>query len=140
MIRKTAAALAVAAGFAGVIGLAAPALAATNGNGIPEVGEVVLWRDTNFVGPLRDFDTDEICYPNDLSQPFIGDATTKVNDNASSIVNYDAAHYIRAYIDCNYQGAYLQLLPYGVTSGGLSYAYSSLGTFDNKFSSHKIAP
>jgi Peptidase inhibitor family I36 len=138
MIRKTAAALAVAAGFLGVIGMAGPAFAGP-GNGTPEAGEVVLWKNTGFTGPLRDFDNNEASYPNDLSAPFIGDSSTKVNDNASSIANYDATHYVRAYVDYNYQGAYLQLLPYGVTSGGLSYAYSSLGAFNESLSSHQVA-
>ena len=137
MIRKTVAALAVAAGFAGAIGIAGPAFAAPNGS--PNAGEVVLWRDTGFTGPLYDFDNDETCYPNDTTVAFYGDLATKVNDNASSIANYDAANYVRAYVNYDYDGAYLQLLPYGVVNGSQSYAYSSLGTFNNQFSSHKVA-
>jgi hypothetical protein len=64
---------------------------------------------------------------------------TPIDDNTSSIANYSSS-YVQAFVDGNYTGAHIQLLPYlSPTSGGLSYAYSSLGTLDNKLSSHKVA-
>lgn len=65
-------------------------------------------------------------------------SSTAVNNNTSSIANH-STNYVRAYANSNYQGAYIQLLPYGQTFGTLSYAYSSLGTLNETLSSHKIA-
>ncbi|MCY1139152.1 hypothetical protein OWR29_14230 [Actinoplanes sp. Pm04-4] len=63
---------------------------------------------------------------------------TAIDNNTSSIINYSNS-YVRAYANANYQGAYIQLLPYGQSVGTLSYAYSSLGSLDNQLSSHKVA-
>lgn len=56
MIRKMGAALAVAAGVLIAIGVAAPANADV-GDKIIDAGEVVVWKDTNFVGQFYDFGT-----------------------------------------------------------------------------------
>jgi hypothetical protein len=141
MIRRIGAALAIAAGALAVTGIAAPAYAGTPGDGTPNPGEVVVWRDANFTGPLWDFSNQQAQYPNDTTGTikFAGTPATKVNDNASSIANYDATNYVRAYVDYDYNGASLQMLPYGVVQTSLSYSYSGLGTFDDNLSSHKVA-
>lgn len=80
-------------------------------------------------------------YPLTCNLPAFGTAPgtlTPIDNNTSSIVNYSSS-YVRAYADGNYQGAYIQLLPYGQTSGSLSYAYSSLGSLNESLSSHKVA-
>jgi hypothetical protein len=142
MIRKIGAALAIAAGALAVTAIAAPAYAGTPGDGTINAGEVVVWRDANFTGPFWDFSNTQAQYPNDTTgtAKFAGTPATKINDNTSSIANYDAAHYVRAYVNYDFDGAYLQLLPYGVVNGSLSYAYSSLGTtFNENLSSHQVA-
>jgi hypothetical protein len=80
-------------------------------------------------------------YPLTCDLPAFGTAPgtlTPIDNNTSSIVNYSTS-YVRAYADSNYQGAYIQLLPYGHTNGTLSYAYSSLGSLNESLSSHKVA-
>ena len=80
-------------------------------------------------------------YPLTCDLPTFGTApgaVTAIDDNTSSIANY-SSNYIRAYVDANYTGSYIQLLPYLQSGGGFSYAYSSLGTLDNQLSSHKVA-
>jgi hypothetical protein len=63
--------------------------------------------------------------------------TTPIDNNTSSIVNYSTST-VRAYADANYTGSSILLLPYGSpTSGGNSYAYTSLGSLDNQLSSHR---
>jgi len=143
MIRKIGAALAIAAGALAVTGMAAPAYASGPGDGTINPGEVIVWKDAGFTGAKWDFANQVAQYPN-VTTPagtpvFAGTPAVKINDNTSSIANYDATHYVRAYVDYDYTGAYIQLLPYGVVSGGLSYAYTSLGTFDDNLSSHKVA-
>ncbi|WP_250030819.1 hypothetical protein [Paractinoplanes maris] len=79
-------------------------------------------------------------YPLTCNQTF-GTApgtVTAIDNNTSSIINYSTS-YVRAYANANYSGAYLQLLPYGQTSGSLSYAYSSLGSLNESLSSHRVA-
>jgi hypothetical protein len=143
MIRKIGAALAIAAGALAAAGVAAPANA-SNGDKIIDSGEVIVWKDANFVGQFYDFGTDSSGYPTTAAQPAFGTGAgptglTPINDNTSSIANYSSS-YVQAFVDGNYMGAHIQLLPYeSPTSGGLSYAYSSLGTLDNQLSSHKVA-
>ena len=141
MIRKIGAGLAVAAGALAVVGIAAPAYAGVPDDGVINQGEVVVWKDAGFTGVYEDFANHVAQYANVATGTvvFTGATPTKVNDNASSIANYDAVHYVRAYVDYDYNGAYIQLLPYGVVNGSLSYAYSSLGTFNENLSSHKVA-
>lgn len=140
MIRKIGVALAITAGALAVTGVAAPAYAGKPGDGTINVGEVVLWKNTNFSGPLYDAPNALTSYPEGATPlTFVGD-TTKVNDNVSSIANYDAANYVRAYVDYGPSGAFIQLLPYGVVSGTQSYAYSSLNaTFNDNLSAHQVA-
>ncbi len=142
MIRKIGAALAIAAGALAVTGVAAPAYA-SNGDKVIDSGEVIVWKDASFVGQFYDFGVDSNgLYPTSTTaQPAFGSTAgslTAINDNTSSIANYSTS-YIRAYVDGNYTGSYIQLLPYLQSGGGFSYAYSSLGTLDNQLSSHKVA-
>ncbi|MGX6602158.1 peptidase inhibitor family I36 protein [Micromonosporaceae bacterium Da 78-11] len=79
-------------------------------------------------------------FPLTCTLPAFGTAPgtlTAIDNNTSSIVNYSSS-YVRAYADSNYQGAYIQLLPYGQTNGTLSYAYSGLGSLNDSLSSHKV--
>jgi hypothetical protein len=138
MIRKTAAALAVAAGFAAVIGIAGPAFAGTPGNGTPESDEIVLWRDSGFAGNvLYDAPAGTQTTPWDYTGTFRHDSSTPINNNVSSIANY-TSHYGVAWTGAGATGASLILAPYNTAPGGTSWAYSSLGTYDDSFSSQYI--
>ncbi|GFJ91209.1 hypothetical protein [Phytohabitans rumicis] len=63
-------------------------------------------------------------------------STAGLNDNASSIANYDSGYSLRTYYHSNYTYPYISVLPYGQASGGTSYAYYSLGSFNDELSSH----
>src|SRR5512139_2440341 len=134
-IKKVAAAAIAAAGFAAasVFGAAAPASAAS-GDGVINYGEFVLWQHSNYGGALFDRDT----YLANYSGYFFINSTVGLNDNASSIANYHQTRNLRTYYHANYTYPYIACLPYGQASGGTSYAYSSLGSFNDELSSHQF--
>ncbi|GIF21690.1 hypothetical protein BJ973_004865 [Actinoplanes tereljensis] len=134
MIRKTGVALAITAGVLGVAAISAPAFAAS-GNGVIETGEFVLWKNSSYGAQLRD---EYSAVSNYNDGRYFVNSTTKLNDNASSIANYDNSLGVRTYTDSGYSGSYISVLAYGQASGSISWAYSSLGGFNDELSSHKF--
>lgn len=117
----------------GAFAAAAPAVAAS-GDGLPNYGEFVLWRDSNFASSIYDTAYGVSSY----SGLYYVNSTAGLNDTASSISNYHQTYSVRTYVDWNYGGAYISCLPYGQASGNISYAYYSLGSFNDKLSSHQF--
>lgn len=132
--RAMAAIAAISAGAIGsLIGLTAPA-SATSGNGVIETGEFVVWKDSGFNAQLYDA---FLSVSNYSGRTFVN-STTGLNDNASSIANYDNNLSVRTHIDANQSGAYISVLPFGQASGSISWAYSGLGGFNDRLSSHEF--
>jgi hypothetical protein len=147
MNRKIGAAVAIAAAALGAVAISAPAYAG-NGNHTPEPGEVMVFQDTNFAGNNWDFPNTVQTYPTTVNTTIavptdaqFGTGTTAkpIDNNTSSIANYDS-HTVRAYTGAGKTGSFLTLLPYNTVGGGDSWAYSSLGSFDDTFSSHAVWP
>jgi len=131
-VKKAVAALAVVAGMlGGTVAVATPASAAS-GNGVIESGEFVLWLHSNYSGPLRD----EYGSVGNYAGYYFINSTMPLNDEASSIANYDSSYSLRTYYHANYTYPYISVLPYGQASGGSSWAYYSLGSFNDELSSH----
>ncbi|WP_281895713.1 peptidase inhibitor family I36 protein [Phytohabitans aurantiacus] len=132
-IKKAIAAAAAFAGVAavGVFGASAPAAAAP-GNGVIEYGEFVLWEHSNYGGALYDSNGNLANY----SGYFFVNSGTQLNDRASSIANYHQTRSLRTYQHANYTYPYISVLPYGQASGNVSWAYYSLGSFNDNLSSH----
>lgn len=133
-IRKAiVAGVAVVGAALGGLGAAGPASAAS-GDGVINWGEFVLWRDSNYSGPLYD------AYNNiyNYSGYYFVNSVTQLNDRASSIANYDQTYSVRTYVNAGYAGSYISVLPYGQASGSVSYAYYSLGSFNDQLSSHQF--
>lgn len=133
-IKKAIAATAVAAGLAAasVFGVAAPA-SAGSGDGVINYGEFVLWKDSNYSSSLFDRDSALSNY----SGYYFINSGTGLNDNASSIANYHQTRGLRTYQHANYTYPYISVLAYGQASGNVSYAYYSLGSFNDNLSSHQ---
>ncbi|GAA4695314.1 peptidase inhibitor family I36 protein [Phytohabitans rumicis] len=130
--RRAIAAFAAVAGIlTATMATAAPASAASR-NGVIESGEFVLWLHSNYTGALFDDYGNEDNY----SGHYFINSTAGLNDNASSIANYDSGYSLRTYYHSNYTYPYISVLPYGQASGGTSYAYYSLGSFNDELSSH----
>jgi hypothetical protein len=131
-IKKVVAALAVAVVMlTGLVGVATPA-SAGNGDGVIEYGEFVLWRDSNYGNPLYDSNGNLANY----SGYYFVNSVTGLNDNASSIANYHQTRSLRTYYHANYTYPYISVLPYGQASGGVSWAYYALGSYNDQLSSH----
>ncbi|MEU4236114.1 peptidase inhibitor family I36 protein [Actinoplanes sp. NPDC026619] len=139
MIRKTGAALAIAAGVLGAVALSTSAFAAPNG--VANLGEFVVFEDANYLGGVYDTTGDVTNYTLPLTAPPTYFGTTRtVNDSGSSVANYSSS-FVRAYVNAidtgiANGGAYINVYPYQTSSGSQSWAYYNLSSFDNAISSH----
>ncbi|MFE5946811.1 peptidase inhibitor family I36 protein [Streptomyces sp. NPDC056480] len=129
-ITTAVAALSIIAGAAGVSNAATPL------NGTCQTGEFCLYKGTNYSGGIADFDDDLSAYM-PAGAPYFVNTGDSVNDDAGSSRNKSVFHPVRAYVYTNYSGAsvYHQTSA-AICGGGLCNQYSSLGTFNNHFSSH----
>jgi hypothetical protein len=131
-IRKAlvAATVALMGALGGTFAVAAPASAVTSEDGLIDFDELVLWRDTSFSGPLFD----EFFGLSDYrTKNFIG-TSTNLNDNVSSLANYDDVFSVNVFSNINCTGAPLTLN----TIGGTLWFSSNLGSFglNDQLSSH----
>jgi hypothetical protein len=104
-------------------------------DGIPETEEYIQWMYPNYSGPVFDQ------WQGDLSNymgAYYVNTRILVDQNTSSIQNRHPRMYVRAFTGQNYTGASMTMLPYGRVENGMSWRYSSLGSFDNSFRSHRF--
>jgi hypothetical protein len=131
-IMRLARALLAAGVVAAGVGLAAPAHA-TSFNGVCETGEVCLWVDSNYGGPVFDDYNSLGYYPGN----YFVNSSIGLNDNASSSANYDASNYCRMYVNAYGGGANVLMQKYGVyVNSSNAWYYSSFGWFNDQASSH----
>lgn len=91
-----------AVAIAGLVALAFPAQAA-NQNGHCETGEMCMWQNTwHAAGVFDSF----YSVPNLNTKAFVRNCVDdcSVNDNVSSLRNYDAGKYVRSWEHANYSG------------------------------------
>lgn len=126
-IRKALISAAMVVGMAaGGIGAMAPAFA-SEGDGVIQSGEFVGWRDCNTGSPFFDFAGDHTNYN---SIYFVNDVY-KVNDMISLVYNTSTVNSVNAFVDNNYVGARLVLLP-----GQMLNLCGTATAFNDKLSSH----
>ncbi|WP_182885215.1 peptidase inhibitor family I36 protein [Microbispora sp. H10885] len=128
------AALALALGVATLVIVAPPASAGHDGtcNYAIEDGDVCLYRLANFTGGMLDFTRSDRNYTSaaDVFYSSAGVPTsTNINDQATSIVNYEGYCEWWFYTDAEWGG-------YGFTMGNIQQSWSNIGTWDNRLSSH----
>jgi hypothetical protein len=118
------------------VGVATRAEAAISMDGVPDVGEFVLYRDANCMGPLFDIrEEDRSTYDGIF---FIG-TKQPLNNQASSVANFHPGMYVRAFDGENYTGASITMRPYNGQSDP-SWCRGSLGELDDSLSSHRFIP
>lgn len=124
-LRRMLVGAAAMAGLAiGAIGGAAPAFA-SEGDGVIQDGEFIVWRDCGFTGPIYDFASVKYDYTGFI---FINDVQP-VNDRGSSVANYSGVNQVNAYYHAYFGGPRLIVNPRGsINLCG--------GPFDNQLSSH----
>ncbi len=106
---------------------------ATSFNGVCETGEVCLWVDSSFNGPVFDDYNSLAFYPGH----YFVNSNIGLNDNASSSAKYDASNYCRMYVDAYGGGANVLMQKYGVIiSGSNGWYYGTFGWFNDQASSH----
>jgi hypothetical protein len=120
-----------AAAVAATVGFVLPANA-TSFNGACEGGEVCLWYNSNYGGPVFDDYNDLGNY----SGWYFVNSSYGLNDNSASSANYDGTNHCYAYMHAGGGQPSIVMLPYGQAWGGSSWAYSDLGWADNQLSSH----
>jgi len=117
-----------------VVGLSAPASAATV-NGTFESGEIMFWGNANFNiggGTYEDVSTNLVTFVGEI---YNLNGSGSLNNTISSSAN-GFSEVIFTFLDANCEGDFVTHLPHLQVVGGLSYAYSSLGSFDNKLTSY----
>jgi hypothetical protein len=91
---------------------ATPAFA--SGDGVPNLGDFVLWRDANWTGPLYDLDNHALNYDGLV---YVGSGTA-VDNNASSAANYYDRTGVQIFTLRNRGGGTIQLTRYDPNSTG----------------------
>ncbi|MFB7868043.1 peptidase inhibitor family I36 protein [Streptomyces sp. NPDC056069] len=126
------AALSIVATAAGV------SSAATPFNGNCQTGEFCIYKGTNFTNGIADFTGDNAQYM-PAGAPYFVNTGDSIQDDAGSSWNRSWTKPVRAYVEWNYGGASVyHQTAVAVCGGGLCNEYSSLGVFNNNFSSHKF--
>jgi hypothetical protein len=110
LARATTVTVAVAGVLASTVVSAAPAFA---GPGEP----IVLWRDANFTGPFHSDPNHALNYDG----RFFGGTRVRVDNNASSVANYDRDVGVQIFTLRNRGGGHLQLAKFGFVGGGLKW-------------------
>ena len=113
--------------------LAAPALADRDGTW--HTGEFAVWQNTNYGGLIYDRAVNQ---EGNYGPLYFVHSNTTVGDRASSSANGRSVR-IYGYEHSWCGGASVTHLPYGQSSGGVGYAYTSLGWANDKYSSHSSA-
>ncbi|MFB7868074.1 peptidase inhibitor family I36 protein [Streptomyces sp. NPDC056069] len=129
-VATIAAALAVVAGGASVSGANTPF------NGNCQTGEFCLYKGANYSNGIADFENSVDLYYA-AGAPYFVNTADSVNDDAGSSRNKSVFHPVRAYVYPDYSGPSVYHQASGaICGGGMCNQYSSLGAFDNHFSSH----
>lgn len=96
---------ALAAMACGVLGSAAPAFA-SEGDGVMQGGEFIVWRDCHYTGPIYDYASVHDRY----SEFFINDVTP-VDEHVSSVRNMSTVNSVNAFLNVNLTGPKMVVLP-----------------------------
>lgn len=123
----------VGAALGAVMSAPTPAFAA-EGDGVADSGEIVLWLDQNFGGPIHDDADNNDNYRGD----FFVNSRRGLNDEVTALQNWHLDLPVRVFVDASYSGPYLSVLRFGQTAGTSSWSYPSVRTLglNDEFSSH----
>ncbi|MEV0229239.1 peptidase inhibitor family I36 protein [Nonomuraea sp. NPDC050786] len=97
-----------------------------------EDGNVCLYRDANFSGGMLDFTRSDRNYTSAADVFFVYPSepgTVNVNDQVSSIVNYEGYCEWWFYTDAEYGGVGFKML-------NINQSYNGLGSYNDALSSH----